>query len=146
MKELPVLVLLKILDHLPTVDAIRYRVVCKSWRDLIDQFVLNELNVFHERQCTKYLQLQKCFMNLNRSISFNKHFLERLVYGNEKFAFLFRNLKKFSFQQHQYWRNSSKKFGKLKKLISMFTSHVWHTRGPRAYKFPVITGNLYLIR
>ena len=101
MKELPVLVLLKILDHLPTLDAIRYRAVCKSWRDTIDQFFPDELNVFYgQRQYMKYFQFRKCFMDPNRSISFDDPSLKRLVFGNEKFAFLFRNLKKFSLEQY----------------------------------------------
>ena len=121
MDELPVLALLKVLDYLPTVDAIRYRAVCKSWRSLIDQFVLNELNVFHDqKQHPKFLHLQKCFMNPNRSISFDGPSLERLVLENEKFARLFRNLKKFSFVQHVlYWGRTYRNYHKLEKLISM---------------------------
>ena len=123
MGELPFLVMLKVLDYLPTVDAIRYRAVCKFWRSPIDQFVLNELNVFHmERQHSKYLQLRKCYMNPNRSISIDQPSLERLVLGNEQFARFFRNLKKLSYQQHQSCRAYQfKKSGSFKKLISMCT-------------------------
>ena len=118
-QKLPLLVFLKVLDYLPTLDAIRCRTVCKSWRDLIDQFVLDELNVFHdERQHTKYLQLQKCFTNLNRSISFEFTSYYRLVIQNEQFHRLFKNLKKFSYQQH-YFELSSSDYQKLQKLISM---------------------------
>ena len=123
MKEFPVLVLLKILDYLPTMDAIRYRTVCKFWRATIDQSVLDELNIFLDRrQYSKYLHLQKCYLNPNRSISIDQHFLEKLVFGNEQFALFFRNLRKFSYQQHQSCRAYHfKKSGDFKKLISMCT-------------------------
>ena len=125
MNELPAHVLLKILDSLPSVDAIRCRVVCKSWLALIDRFVLDELNVFYgQRQCTKYYQFRKCFMNPKRSISFDGSFYG-LVTGNQKFDYLFRNLKRFAFQE-DYCRQH-KKYPKLEKLISACQSCVWHT-------------------
>ena len=116
MDELPVHVLLKVLDSLPTVDAIRCRVVCKSWLALIDQFVLDELNVFHgQRQYTKFFQFRKCFLNPKRSISFAKSSFDRLVIENEQFDYLFRNLKKFALETAEFWPENN---GKLEKLIS----------------------------
>ena len=119
MDELPCHVLLKVLECLPTLDAIRYRAVCKCWLDLIDQFVLDELNMFYfKRQYTTYLQFRKCFMDPNRSISFRGS-LYKLVFENEKFAFLFRNLKKFAFVQGSSWNYN---YDELEKLISKYTA------------------------
>ena len=120
MNELPVHVLLKVLDSLPTVEAIRCRVVCKSWLALIDQFVLDELNLFYDqRQCLKYFQFRNCFLDPNRSISFDESSFDRLVIENEQFGYLFRNLKKFAFGQYfEYWPRN---YLELEKLIS-----VWH--------------------
>ena len=117
MDELPVHVLLKVLDSLPTVDAIRCRVVCKSWLALIDQFVLDELNVFiGKRQSTKFFQFRKCFLNPKRSISFAESSFDRLVIENEQFSHLFRNLKKFALERTaKCWPENN---GKLEKLIS----------------------------
>lgn len=120
MGELPFLVLLKVLNYLPTVDTTRCRAVCKLWRSFIDQFVHNELNVFHnQRQYTKYFQLQKRFSNLNKSISFERNSaLERVVLENEQFARLFKNLKKFSFIKQLSFLNF-RNHRELEKLISM---------------------------
>ena len=121
MNELPLHVFVKILDYLLTVDAIRCRAVCKSWLDLIDQFVLDELNVFYEqRQSTKYLQFRNRFMDPNRSISFGEPTLHRLLIGNdsEQFGCLFRNLKKFSFEQNS--EESIYTYALLEKWISTF--------------------------
>ena len=122
MNELPLLVLLKILCCLPTVVAIRCRAVCKSWLDLIDQFVLDELNVFWDkRQHRKYFQFRKCFLNPNRSISFGQSAFDRLVIENKRFDHLFRNLKKFAFEgdSSQYDANGYD----LKRLISTSMAH-----------------------
>ena len=116
MDKLPLLVVLKVLDYLPMVDVFRCRAVCKSWRATIDQFVLDELNVFiGERRYTKYLQLQKRFMNFNRSISFEYDAFYKRVVGKKKYVRLFRNLKKFSYQQQYDYLTT---FDELEKLIS----------------------------
>ena len=101
MNELPANVLLKILDSLPTKDAIRCRLVCRAWHELIEQFVLDELNIFLSiRQHTEYFDFRKCFSNLNKSLSFPVHLFSKLVSENEQFYRLFRNVKKFFFKQH----------------------------------------------
>ena len=122
MKELPLHVLLKILDFVPTVEAIRCRAVCKSWLDLIDQFVLDELNVFFDqKQYRKYYQFRKCFTNPNRSISFEQSAFYRLVIDDERFGHLFRNLKKFAFEE-DHSRHDENCYD-LEILISTFMVH-----------------------
>ena len=119
MNELPVNILLKVLDFLPTVEAILCRAVCKSWLALIDQSVLDELNLFYDqRQHTMYFQFRKCFLDPKRSISFDHPCsFYNLVIGNEQFGYLFRNLKKFAFEQcFERWPEN---YEKLEKLTSM---------------------------
>lgn len=114
MNELPEHVQFKILDFLPTLDAIRCRAVCKLWLALLDQFVLDELNVFlEERQCTKYFELANCFSQLNKSIS--SQTFDRIVV--KKVDYLFGNLRKFSFGHDA--TNQLRKYFDLQKVTSM---------------------------
>ena len=102
MDGLPMNILLKILDLLHTKDAIRCRAVCQTWHTLIDQFVLDELNLFADQmQYSEYFEYRKCRSNLNKSISLSNdnNLLGRIVIKNEKFYHLFRNVKKFFFVQ-----------------------------------------------
>lgn len=117
MNKLPVNVQLKILDSLFTKDAIKCRLVCRTWHDLVDQFVLDELNLFFsERQHTEFFDLRNCLSNLNKSLSFPEHVFTRLVIENEQFYRLFRNVKKFFFKQDSAWMGRKPN---LEKLISM---------------------------
>lgn len=102
MNELPENVQFKILDFLPTLDAIRCRAVCKLWLALIDQFVLDELNVsFIPTGKRKYFELANCCSKLNKSIS--SRTFHRIV---AKVGYLLGNLKKFSFDSYCIPKNS----------------------------------------
>ena len=120
MNELPVFQL-KILDSLPVKDAIMCRLVCKTWHDLIDKFVLDELNFFlFETQYIEWFDFRKCSSHLNKSLSFaNKKVFLSLVVENEKFYCLFQNLKKLFLKQEPSWIEEGLKDHDLEKLISM---------------------------
>ena len=116
--ELPFFVLLKILDSLPVKDAIRFRRVCRTWQSLIDEFVLDELNLFlYQRQYTEWFDLRKCSSHLNKSLSFTGREFVPLVIENEKFYCLFRKLKTLFFKQDSS-RIEYEKDHHLEKLIS----------------------------
>lgn len=102
-------------------DVIRCRLVCKLWKGVIDEFVLDELNLFlYERQYTVWFDLQKCSSHLNKSLSFaNREVLSRLSIENEQFHCLFKNLKKLFFKQDPSWIDEGERDHDLEKLTSM---------------------------
>ena len=121
MNELPIFVQLKIFDSLPVKDAIRCRLVCKTWQGLIDQFVLDELNFFfHQIPYTEYFDFRNRHSNLNKSLSFGGHVFHLLVTENEKFYHLFRNVKNFFFKQDSSWMENGHD---LAKVTSMQCPH-----------------------
>lgn len=96
MTNLPVELFMKIFDYLKLGEIIKCRTVCALWREIIDQFVLTELSIFFYK-CSELCQwiFDPAFFNSNRLL----YFRSRKVTSDERFRFVFRNLRKlFVFQ------------------------------------------------
>ena len=94
LNELPLELLIPVLNPLSVNEKIKYRAVCKKWRFAIDQYLLRELNLFglsYYRGDIFFKQTQS-FSNPKNSIMYKARRNEWLrVVNLEKVKFLFRN-------------------------------------------------------
>ena len=123
MTSLPVEIYVKIFDRLAMKEAIGCRAVCKYWREVLDQFVLIELNLFFYRppEPSQWI-FHPSFYRPEKLLSFKFH----KVLANDSFRFVFRNLKKLYVFQTELTPNDEQfisrkleiaNIGKLTKLI-----------------------------
>ena len=91
MESLPAEIYVQIFNYLPVNEAIKCRTVCKLWRQVLDQFVLVELNLFFYQplELNQWI-FHPSFYQPDKLL----HFKFQKVIENENFRFVFRNLKK----------------------------------------------------
>lgn len=98
--ELPLELLIHILDQFNVKELIKLRAVCKKWRLVIDQYLLLELNIFdnYHTGLDIFLKQLRNFSNPKNAINCGvlrekNHKLEWKV-NLDKLKFLFRNVRK----------------------------------------------------